>query len=923
MSFRACCRLLALLLVFTVSLQTAKAQFQTRTFKVTPDFLAWEATTKTAAAKTTSSTTPTADPFGPDPTPATSLPDDTPPTHPVSARQTLEAVGLTFPEGASASFNPLTGILTVTNSPENLVLAAAYTQALHEQEPATVAYTLTVIEGPGELIRQANATASKTVNAFKQLSALLDLAKQPGSNVSVVADAFLETKSGTRATLEAVREHNHSTQFTLDAKSRASVMREMRQLGLRLEIEPTVDVEGTIIKTSLSLSHIAAPPAQRQVSVTDPVTAHAADFPVTDFSGTQIVTSVNFFSGDTQLIGVTKPVGTPQENADILCAAFLTATLRRVEALPISQPKAVAPPSVPPGMIFTALSIPRGKFDPSLEKTPTLPAPSFLAAPSRITLQEWFIQQGVTFPAGSSIKHRDDVLSCVNTLDNIALIVAITERELSTDPKTVAFSLHTVEAPASLLRALARQTLASADDSAMFAAVEAAASRGEATFINSTFLETTPGYHSKHQAVREHSYLDSFGTDAQGRPKLAFGSRLVGSLLEVEPILGADGRTVELTFSHELHPTSPVIHRDHFRDPASQQPFDIPLTDFNFHKTLTTLSLTKGSTKLIALNPPTDLDRPVLLWATFLQCAVVSHSAKYQWQSANLETSPPAPDPKAWSTRAFRVPRDFLTTGPPASSGNSAAKVKTPQKLLVEAGISFPEGASAIFIPRLGRLFVKNTNENLDLVEAYTEFHCNVPSRVTAFTTHVLQGPGPLLRRLTAQAATKSDHRAELDELLATVKTGKVQHLNTARIETKSGTRASCTQAHESIFIADVNVNEKGEPYFTQEMRPVGLTVELEPTVGSSGLTVELTLSAEFHTAPPYEHREHLIDTQGRRLEFPLTDYFTAKTTTSITIPSGSARLLSLYKPTGKPEFDKEDILQAIFITCDILRPGE
>ncbi len=164
MSFRACCRLLALLLVFTVSLQTAKAQFQTRTFKVTPDFLAWEATTKTAAAKTTSSTSPNADPFGPDPAPATSLPDDTPPTHPVSARQTLEAVGLTFPEGASASFNPLTGILTVTNSPENLVLAAAYTQALHEQEPATVAYTLTVIEGPGELIRQANATAPSPPN---------------------------------------------------------------------------------------------------------------------------------------------------------------------------------------------------------------------------------------------------------------------------------------------------------------------------------------------------------------------------------------------------------------------------------------------------------------------------------------------------------------------------------------------------------------------------------------------------------------------------------------------------------------------------------------------------------------------------------------------------------------------------------------
>jgi hypothetical protein len=40
-------------------------------------------------------------------------------------------------------------------------------------------------------------------------------------------------------------------------------------------------------------------------------------------------------------------------------------------------------------------------------------------------------------------------------------------------------------------------------------------------------------------------------------------------------------------------------------------------------------------------------------------------------------------------------------------------------------------------------------------------------------------------------------------------------------------------------------------------------------------------------------------------------------------MPDGTTRLLSLYKPTGKPEFEKEDILQAIFITCDILRAGK
>jgi hypothetical protein len=159
--------------------------------------------------------------------------------------------------------------------------------------------------------------------------------------------------------------------------------------------------------------------------------------------------------------------------------------------------------------------------------------------------------------------------------------------------------------------------------------------------------------------------------------------------------------------------------------------------------------------------------------------------------------------------------------------------------------------------------------------------------------------------------------------LLAAVKAGTVHHLNTSRIETKAGTLATSRQGREHSAISNVTVNDKGEPVFKQEMRNVGLNVELESTVGADGVTVELTLAPEFHPAEPLEYREYIIDPQGRRLEFPLTDYFTSRVTTSTTIPDGTARLLSLYKPTGKPEFEKEDILQAIFITCDLLRVGE
>lgn len=893
MSFR--CLLLAL--IFLTTAQAEESKLITLTFKVPLDFLSCEMPGRGSPAAP-------ADPFAAGAAPGTPAAPETPqPPQPASARQMLEGQGVTFPKGAAVSFNPLTGTLTITNTPKNLEIAGLFIESLEKQQPTNVAFTLTVIEGPGELIRAANDAASHAADATPALNALLEQAKKDGSNVRVAADAFIETKSGTRATTEAVREHSHVTEFNLDAKSRASITKETRQLGLVLEIEPTVGANSATIETTFSLTLNTALPVQRQVGVTDPLTGNAAEFPVTDVPSARFVSGVSIKNGHTKLLGVTKPVGMPQEGADVLRAAFLTAALRRVGVLPTPQAQAAAPSSVPKGMIFAALPAPDGLFDFATQW------------PHPITLQSWLSQAGITFPAGSSTEHRNGVLRLVNTPDNISLIATIVDHQVNDSPKTVAFTLHTVEAPAALLRDLERRTLAGADDSAMLAAVEAAAARGEARFINSAFLETKSGTRATHQAAREHRYLNDFGTDAQGRPDLSFETRLVGSVFEVEPVIGPDGRTVELTFMHELHSTPPSLRRDHFRDPASQKPFDMPVTDFHIHKTTTGISLSKGSVKLLSLASPAGRDDAGTLWATFLKCDVVPQVAKTRHSHAEPapEAKPPA-DPKAWHTRIFKVPPDFLSIG-----GDSPRK--TAKQILEAQGITFPEGASVTYSVATTQMIVRSTNESLDLVEAFVSTICVCPPINTVFTAHVLQGPGPLLRKLTAQAAGKSNHRAELDELLTAVKAGSVQHLNMARIETKSGTRASTEQVTDHIAVAEVGVDDKGVPSLATEMRQVGFRLELEPTVCADGVTVELTLAPEFHSAPPLEHREHVIDTQGRRLEFPLTDYHAAKVTTGITIPDGSTRLLSLHKPAGRPEFEKEDILQAIFITCDIVRP--
>ncbi|MCB1276658.1 hypothetical protein [Prosthecobacter sp.] len=901
MSLHARSLLLLLAFVLNTVVQAEKPQLTTRVFKIPSDLLPVGGSPKGGDAGAAAA----ADPFAAGVTPT--APDDS-----VSPRATakaiLEAQGITFPKGTSATFDPTTGLLSITNTQANLDLVEAYVKVLSLDSPCTIACIVTVIEGPGEIIRQANAAASHTTDASKELATLLGHAKKPGSNVRVVGDAFLETKSGTRAITNAVREHVYVSALEMDAKSRSSAVQEMRPIGLHLEYEPTLGADGVTIDSTLSLEVHPAPPAERQFSLTEPITGSTAEFPTTEIHCAHFTTAFTSTSGSTKLVGITKAVGTPKQSEDTLWAAFVTLTVRRVESLP-SPAAATAPVAqTPSGLKAAAFNVPDGLFE------------SFMEQPQPV--QAWFEANGITPVKGASARHTHGLLQIINTPDNIERIAALIDECLRLCPRTVAFTLHTLQAPAAFLRNLTRQIVASADDAAMLAAVEDAMARGDATFIDSIFLETKSGMRASHESQREHVYVSEFGTDDKGQPHLAFEMRPVGSILQIEPVVRADGLTVEIALDNELHTALPETRHDHFRDPASNKAFEMPAVDFHLTKTITGISVTKGGTKLISLNKPTGRGDADVLWATFLKCDVVPHVAK-RVTSAPEKPRPlisPSPHTDEQFTRAFRVDplvmEDLMK--PEAGSTKSAKQV------FEDAGISFPEGASVSYGPATSQIIVRNTSENLDKVAQYLE---NLDDRYrplnTSFTAHVLQGPGPLLRRLTAQAAAKSNHRAELDELLAAVKAGTVQHLNTARIETKSGTRATSTQANEHIALSEISVNDKGVPRFEQEMREVGFRVELEPTVGADGVTIEVTLAPEFHTAPPLEHREFVIDTQGRRLEFPLTDYFIAKTTTCITMPDGTARLLSLYKPMGRPEFETEDILQAVFITCDILRVGE
>lgn len=875
-----------------------------------------------------------ADPFAP----STQSPATTPGLKIKTMQKVLEEMGMVFPAGASAMFDDHTWELVVHGTPKlHEVVQMFLDTIMWDGTSTTLVFQLTVVEGPGELIRAANEAATHADDAAPELAQLLRQAQVPDARVRVVGDALVETRSGRRSTIEAVREHLLVSHVKLDTKGRASATPDMRKAGLRLVVEPTIREDGEMLEMICSLNLDSMPLKDGQIAVSDLVSGKAAALPTTLVRGTEVNTGFTTRIGSTRLISVTTPVmasSLKQGPEDTLWAVFLTSKRRLLPpGVPVVAP--VRPEmKAPAGMRTVAFTAPEGLLEQLAE--------------SGAPLRDWLAAQGITFPSGSTLERHGDTLVMVNTPLNIELFAAVHDLALAQASKTAAFTLHTVQAPAVLLRDLTMHALdgPDVDDAPMLAALQAAVARGEAAFVSSSFLEVESGMRTTHEAGTEHGHLVLSDPPGKGGLRFVSETRNVGTYVELEGTIGAGaGGEVQVDLTHELNVAGPEARREGGLDPESQKHLDMPMTNFHVLRTITSTVLRHGGTRLLALHAPTTTPQASdMLLATLVQCHVVPQVARLP-QPPALFPSPEvaaSADPKGMITRTMRVPPDFLELNPDLaesadpfaarqppspSAGDEKARPekqrRTAQEILEDVGIPFPEGSAVLFIPATSTLVVRNTRANVDLAEALTDTIGGPHSSATlAFTAQVMEGPGPLLRSLAAQAAGERDHRAELDALLAAVKAGTGRHLATGRMEMKQGVRAALTQGVEHASVTGIALNEKGEAVFDREVRHAGLNVEVEymPQPYAPRL-VGLTLSAEFHTAPPVDRSEHMVDPQNRRLEFPLTDYHRAIHTTSLLIPAGSARLFQLWKPAHMPR-DK-DVLQVMFITCDLLQTPE
>jgi hypothetical protein len=605
---------------------------------------------------------------------------------------------------------------------------------------------------------------------------------------------------------------------------------------------------------------------------------------------------------------------------------------------------------------------------------------------SNFVIDQHLKMKGVTLPAGSlaAFDPKNKTLALRSTQLAHERMAALASEEVRVMPMLINFNVQIIEAEAAAVHEAVKQVKAQAEHAAAWTLLDALVTQKKARYIGDLRMETKSGNRATLTRGEGRTYITEMTVDEARRSTTAMEMREAGTRLELEPIIGADGETLELTYSLQHHYRAPQEHWDKI-NVTKDRLVESPNIDFYNANMTTTITMLGGMTKLLGTWKPEDVKEPERashLQAAFLKAHIVSLlpaldtrvDQLLREQGEKIEKTPAAPPPeppgatKGIITRSFHIAEDILTMsdGAPASGTDPfAAAVPmanearltmriTAVEILKSKGIPFPEGSSANYKPSTGELLVRNTPENMQLVEDYLASLQRFAPRTLAMTVHIIEADAATIRQLAADTVMTTDHTAAWQSVEQGVAQKKVRLLRSAFLESKSGMRSRFETGREFLYVTgtssstaehsstthspkggdkdaktaqtsihNIHVTHGAEPRFSSnsEKRMVGLHFEYEGVVGySEPSPVELSLDLAYdYASPVVMDSAELPDAKTIRPLNHRIESHQAQFKLGTTIASGTYRLLSVWKPEGTAEFDQADVLQAAFISIDVV----
>lgn len=470
---------------------------------------------------------------------------------------------------------------------------------------------------------------------------------------------------------------------------------------------------------------------------------------------------------------------------------------------------------------------------------------------SHLVLNAYFGQTGYAPPQGSLFVFDQKTSTLVaRTTESYHTLISIIERKLAQNRTYVlGCSLEIFEAEAPVMREEVKSMTARGDHTAALNHLSAMADQGKAKRISSGSIQTRSGQRVKISTATGHHFSTGYTIEENGSYKTDLDRFDVGTILELDPVLGEDHDTIDVNFALTHDFANPTERWARSSARIANQAVESQVTDFHNVKLNSAITMLSGQARLLGIWKPETTGNAApqadLLQAAFLsidatQVSPLENEQLQPWLTTIGEKflptpkdAPPEPEgiPKGMKMQLFKMSPEFLGGMPsasaaadpfsagPAANTTAGGATAIPQSAATEArfttkstameilrslGATFPPGSSATYDERNGILLVRNTPENLNYLDAMTSDLRKSISKTFALTAHIIQADGATIRKLQQDSRRIADHSNVWQSVEETIGKQQASIVRSAWIATRSGQRAFAEFGHE---IADVNAS--------------------------------------------------------------------------------------------------------------------
>jgi type II secretory pathway component GspD/PulD (secretin) len=242
--------------------------------------------------------------------------------------------------------------------------------------------------------------------------------------------------------------------------------------------------------------------------------------------------------------------------------------------------------------------------------------------------------------------------------------------------------------------------------------------------------------------------------------------------------------------------------------------------------------------------------------------------------------------------------------------------------VLEGAGIPFPRGSNAIYLPTLNRLVVTNWAKNFEVVEKVLE-ELNVGQYQLSIESRVLRLPKKMARdvfkeQLDARGAVAiSDETVRtLDRLDAEMKLFTVCR---PRVTTVFGQKATTKSTRQILYVTHYKL-EDGKPMPQLGNCEVGTEMTVKPVLGADGHTINLSLELKISSFIEMRKTNAMLPGFDKPVPMETPELTVRNVSTNLTLQRDSTVMLPLLDDAPEPNV-KKDFVEIVLINASINWP--